>query len=204
MRKFTLSILLMSFAVAGYSTTWTVVNDGFSFSPATLTINEGDTVVFSLSGEHNSVEVSQTTWNMNGTTPLAGGWALPFGGGMVLPTNLTEGTHWYVCQPHASGGMKGMIIVQGTTSTDDNQYAPSFSVYPNPSTGIISLLTGDVQTAKNIKVEIFDIHGNTWYSATNTDQLSLSSIDLSNAAKGMYIIRLYDDKGIRSRKLILQ
>ena len=204
MRKFTLSILLMSFALAGYSTTWTVVNDGFAFSPATLTINEGDTVVFSLDSEHNSVEVSQTTWNMNGTTPLAGGWSLPLGGGMVLPADLTEGTHWYVCQPHASGGMKGMIIVQGTTSTDDSQYASNFSVYPNPSTGIISLLTGDVQTADNIMVEIFDIHGNTWYSATKTDQLSLSSIDLSNAAKGMYIIRLYDDKGIRSRKLILQ
>jgi len=204
MRKFTLSIFLLSFALAGYSTTWTVVNDGFSFSPSTLTINEGDTVVFSLAGEHNSVEVSQTTWNMNGNTPLPGGWALPFGGGMVLPADLTEGTHWFVCQPHASGGMKGMIIVQGITSTDDNQYAPNFSVYPNPSTGIVSLLTGDAQTGKDFRVEIYDINGNTWYSATNTDQQTLNSIDLSNAAKGMYIIRLYDDKGIRSRKLIIQ
>lgn len=204
MRKFTLSIFLLSFALSGYSTTWTIVNNGFSFSPSTLTITQGDTVIFMLANDHNSIEVSQTTWNMNGNTPLPGGWSLPFGGGMVPPADLTEGTHWYVCQPHASGGMKGMIIVQGTTSTNDILSASGFSIYPNPSTGIISLVTPDAQTGKNFRVEVYDINGNTWYSATNSDQQSLSPIDLSNAAKGMYIIRLYDDKGIRSRKLIIQ
>lgn len=204
MRKFTLSILFITMAFAGYSTTWTIVNSGFAFSPATLTINEGDTVVFTLMSEHNSVEVSQATWNMNGTTPLAGGWALPLGGGMVLPADLTEGTHFYVCQPHASGGMKGMIIVEGTTSTDDNQNEPSFSFYPNPSTGLISLSTENSQTGKNIKVEVFDIHGNQVYTGAGDDHVSLGTIDLSGQPKGMYFIRVNDEKGIRSKKLILQ
>lgn len=203
MRKFTLSILLMSFAVAGYSTTWTVVNDGFSFSPATLTINEGDTVVFSLSGEHNSVEVSQTTWNMNGTTPLAGGWALPFGGGMVLPADLTEGTHWYVCQPHASGGMKGMIIVQGTTSTDDNRPTASFKVSPNPTSGMISIYSTNL-AERNARVEIFDMNGVRVYTGQNPENEPLSAIDLSNEAKGLYLIRYYSEKGVLTRKLLLQ
>jgi len=203
MRNFTLSILFIFIAFAGSATTWTINNSGFAFSPSTLTINEGDTVVFELAGEHNSVEVSQTTWNMNGNTPLSGGWVLPFGGGMVLPADLTVGTHWYVCQPHASGGMKGMIIVEETTSTDDTKVGPPFSFYPNPSQGVISLITPNSVTAKNLKVNVFDLSGNEVYTTTLSEQHT-DVIDLTSMPKGVYMIHVYDDKGIRSRKLILQ
>jgi hypothetical protein len=59
--------------------------------------------------------VSQATWNANGTTPLPGGFSVPFGGGMVLPSQLGIGTHYYVCQAHVSFGMKGKIIVTGSS-----------------------------------------------------------------------------------------
>src|SRR5688572_24186918 len=98
MRKFTLSLLFMSFTLAGFATTWTVVNAGDSFSPPTLTIVLGDDVDFNLESFHNSVEVSEATWNANGTAPLAGGWSLPLGGGTVPPSMLEVGTHYYVCQ----------------------------------------------------------------------------------------------------------
>ena len=87
----------------------TVMNMGFSFSPSLLTINAGDTVRFNLDSNHNAVEVSQTTWNANGNTPN-GGFSVGFGGGDVVFN--TPGTFYYVCQPHASGGMKGRIVVQ--------------------------------------------------------------------------------------------
>ncbi|HLA99773.1 MAG TPA: plastocyanin/azurin family copper-binding protein, partial [Bacteroidota bacterium] len=99
-------------ALPSQATTHTVTAVGFTFSPSSLTITAGDTVIFSISGIHNAVEVSQATWDANGTTPLGGGFSLPLGGGSVVLTVV--GTHWYVCQPHASSGMKGIITVNPT------------------------------------------------------------------------------------------
>ena len=124
--------LLPGVAVAGR---FIIDNSGNSFSPATTTISVGDTVVFTIDGSHNGVEVSMATWNANGTSPLAGGFSVGFGGGTV--TGLIAGTHYFVCQPHASIGMKGRIIVTPLTGIEDEiAIAPrSFRLeqnYPNP------------------------------------------------------------------------
>lgn len=96
--------------------TWTVTSSGNNFSPATLTISVGDNVNFNIASIHDVLEVSQTTWNSNGTTPLPGGFSTPNGGGMISASSLGIGTHYYVCTPHASQGMKGRIIVQACSA----------------------------------------------------------------------------------------
>ena len=204
MKKLILSIVFLSLTITAFCTTHVVTNTGFAFTPATLTIQEGDTVVFDLSNEHNSAEVSQATWNANGSTPLAGGWVTPFGGGMVLPADLTVGTHWYVCQPHAGGGMKGMIIVEETTGTDQFIPRPSFSLYPNPSSGDVHMTVSDFVPGKDYKVEVYDLHGVQVYTRTFAELNAVNELTLSNIGKGIYFVRFYDDKGIRSRKLIIQ
>lgn len=136
MRSFLLlAAALVAVAAPAFPATHTVTSSGFTFSPSTLNIQEGDTVVFSLSFDHNAVEVSQTTWNSNGSAPLAGGFSRGFGGGTVI--GLTAGTHYYVCQPHASGGMKGRIIVSPVTDVRPVAGAvpAAFALsqgYPNP------------------------------------------------------------------------
>ncbi|MDX1907903.1 MAG: plastocyanin/azurin family copper-binding protein, partial [Bacteroidia bacterium] len=112
MKNLLLTLLLISTSLTGFCTVWTINDSGLTFTPATITINLGDTVNFVLSATHNAREVSQATWNANGTTALAGGFQAPFGGGTILPAQLGVGTHYYVCTPHASFGMKGTIIVQ--------------------------------------------------------------------------------------------
>ena len=69
MKQSLLFFFFLSLYFTGNSTTWTITNSGFSFSPAALVIQEGDTVVFDLDNVHNSVEVSQQTWMANGNTP---------------------------------------------------------------------------------------------------------------------------------------
>lgn len=202
MKKFTLAFFLFTLSLAGYSTTWTIVNAGFSFSPATLTIMEGDTVIFDLDSEHNSAEVSQSTWNSNGNTPLPGGWVTGFGGGTVLPADLTEGTHWYVCQPHASGGMKGMIIVLGTTSIEDNPFYADIKVYPNPSNGQL-FLSGE-GTAKNFQLEVFDIRGIRLYATEQFAQKQVNEIEIPVLEKGIYIVLMKSDEGSSMRKIIVE
>lgn len=204
MKKFTLCLLFFSIGLAGYSTTWTITDSGFTFSPATLTIQQGDTVIFNILSEHNSVEVTQTTWNANGTTPMPGGWSLPFGGGMVPQANLTVGTHYYVCQPHVFMGMKGRIIVQMSTSVHDSPVLSSISIYPNPSNGRIHLQMDRDQLSNHSGLEIFDAHGVRVYAITNLDGRTEDEIDLSHLNQGLYFIKLYNDKAILTRKLMIQ
>lgn len=207
MKKLTLFLLFCSVAFAGYSTTWTVVNSGFSFSPATLTIQQGDTVIFDLSSEHNVAEVSQTTWNNNGNTPLSGGFLLGFGGGMVLPADLEVGTHWYVCQPHAGGGMKGMIIVELGTDIEEPEVGTALSITPNPSTGKIQVSWSNPSTSKEYTVTVVDMSGRIMYQTSGRGEQILTQnleINLTDYPRGTYYVRVRDIEGIHSRKVVLQ
>lgn len=110
---FTLSTLFC-ISASLFASTDTITNSGMTFVPANLTINLGDTVLFDLASIHNAVEVSQATWNANGSTSN-GGFQVPYGGGII--TLSDTGTYYYVCQPHATYGMKGIITVLDTTTT---------------------------------------------------------------------------------------
>lgn len=81
------------------------------FSPEDLTIAVGDCVSFIMSDTHNAVEVSQETYDSLGAEPLDGGFNVTFGETQDVYFG-EAGTHYYVCQPHASGEMVGTITVE--------------------------------------------------------------------------------------------
>ena len=76
----------------------------------------------------------------------------------------------------------------------------SVSIYPNPSTG---LFTADLSgLSEKSTITVYDIIGNvilTKEAASNTNQ----SIDLSNQANGSYFIRITNDTGVITKKIIL-
>jgi len=121
------------------ATTWTITDSGLEFSPNTLTITNGDTVNFTIASVHNAREVSQASWNANSSAALAGGFQTPSGGGIVLPLKLGVGTHFYVCPPHISGGMKGTIIVTAATGIAGTRLPLSLKVFPNPASDQLSI-----------------------------------------------------------------
>ena len=207
MKKHLLFLIFTSFAFAGYSTTHTVVNSNFSFSPANLTIQSGDSVRFTIANIHTVVEVSQSTWNNNDNDPLSGGFQLNAGGGLVLPAKLTVGTHWYVCGPHASQGMKGMIIVQQTTAVEDPAVGLAFTISPNPANDLVQVSWSRTNTSHEYQIDILDLSGKTVYTTkdvVNDGIIQRVQINLGSFPEGTYIIRLQDDNGIRTKKLILQ
>jgi len=132
----------LSVSLTGFSKIWQITNSGNTFTPATITIDQGDTVNFAIGSYHNAQEVGERTWGDNGTSLLSGGFDVPFGGGMVLTEQLGIGTHYFICKPHVTLGMKGTIIVQGTTSISKDQLFTDVSIYPNPATEIINIKTG--------------------------------------------------------------
>src|SRR3954471_19866491 len=135
-----LPILLFSLiGLTGFCTTHVIENAGTTFSPDNITITVGDSVKFNLESIHNAVEVSLSTWNAGGTTALSGGFSVAKGGGTVLPAQLTVGTHYYVCQPHASMGMKGTIVVNAANGITENQSIAAISLFPSPAIDFITV-----------------------------------------------------------------
>ena len=94
-----------------------VTTAGFVFSPSELTIAVGDSVEFSPKAFHSATQVSQATYEANGKTPLPGGFdvdntASPASLKVEIVKFSQAGVIYFVCTPHAAGGMKGKITVK--------------------------------------------------------------------------------------------
>ena len=83
---------------------------GSAFKPAELTIAVGDSVLFTVFGIHNAVQVSEATWEKGGKEPLENGFFVVAGEPQEV-TFKEPGTYYYLCQPHSSF-MKGKITVK--------------------------------------------------------------------------------------------
>jgi plastocyanin len=195
-------LIILTFALCSkisFGTIVPVVSSGFTFSPSTVTVNAGDTVNFTLASIHDVVEVSQATYAANGNTQLAGGFSTPFGGGMVFTAQLTIGTHWYVCQPHASMGMKGRIIVQSPTGIPENLLEKNISVYPNPVSSEVTINFDNT------------VHGTLQLSNTLGEILEQTQIDASvftleigDKPKGVYFITITDEEGNKLMRKVVK
>lgn len=197
--KILLSLLLVVISLTSFGKTWTVTSSGFKFSPATITINHGDTVNFNIGSSHDAVEVSMATYDSKGNTPLPG-FSAPFGGGKVLPAQLAVGTHYYVCTPHASMGMIGTIVVQNTTGVADLEKQPVISVYPNPSSGMFQLTINELHESNRYTLEVLNLLGEKVYASGITT--TKSNIDLSNTSNGIYFIKISDGHNLITRRVI--
>jgi plastocyanin len=108
--------------------TYIITTIGTSFSPDTIICYVGDTINFILGQSHNAVEVSNSVWLSGGTTSN-GGFNVGLGQtGQFIPTIAQS--YYYVCQPHVSSGMKGVIIantppVNGCTDSTALNYNPN-------------------------------------------------------------------------------
>jgi len=204
MKKTLLSNVLFSIATIGFSATATITNSGTTFTPNAVTINLGDDVLFNIASIHNVIEVSIDTWNANGTTPLPGGFSLPFGGGTIAANLLTAGIHYYVCGPHASSGMKGTITVKNSTGIAEDLSKDGFAVFPNPSNGNFQLKINNPQPAKKFDLGIYDAIGNKVYAKSDIQQQYATNIELSDLPKGSYVIRLYDGTESYYRKIVVR
>lgn len=150
-----LLLALLSTMLNGFSRTIIITNWGAHFTPADTTAEIGDTIKFNLGNTHNVLEVDKATWEADEQTALPGGFSLPMGGGTLLTKGLSKGIHYYVCTPHASLGMKGIITLTGPAGINEDLIMPPVSIFPNPAVHEISVKTpvrliGSVYTVTDV------------------------------------------------------
>jgi len=205
MKRLILTLLLCSFFLNGFCTTWNISNVDNSFTPDSLTIDEGDELSFNIQSIHNAVEVSQTVWNTNGNSPVIG-FTVPYGGGIVSASQLTIGTHFYVCTPHAFMGMKGKIIVQAISGIDVTKNEKDMQVYPNPVEDKFSIQFY-LTESKMLVIELVDIQGKlakVLVPKTRVSGTFLRSFDLEKGmASGIYLIRMTLDNSPFFKKVVV-
>ena len=92
------------------------------------------------------------------------------------------------------------VSQDGTTGIAINN-VKTFLVYPNPSTGLFTIISGE-PSGKVDDLKVMDLTGRTIYSnVVNADQQY--SIDLSAYPAGYYFVQLTSDNGILTKKVIL-
>lgn len=197
MKKTILLAITICSSVALMATQHLIRNNGNSFSPDTLTINQGDTVNWVLNNVHNVVEVDSAVWASNGSTSN-NGFSLPFGGGSH--TFTSTGTYYYVCVPHSGSGMKGRIFVNFATSIKKHDLEPSFSFYPNPAHDQLKIEIPDGKSFRQL--ELMSIDGKLMESQVITSKQF--TLDVAGFTPGSYILILRNTKGILSRKIVIQ
>lgn len=208
MKKILLALLFIPFFLNGYGATFNIVNVGITFSPATLTINEGDNVTFALNSTlHNAIEVSQATWNADGIDPLAGGFSVLYPGGSVSSTQLTLGAHYYVCTNHVTLGMKGLIIVQSTLAVPVVKAQDDMLIYPNPAKGSINVQL-NIPTSNPVEIKLFNLQGklvDVLFPKTQLSGLLIRNFQLNNLrGAGIYFVQVTSGDNSTYRKIVIE
>ena len=189
---------------------YTITSAGLAYSPDTLYCNVGDVVTFDVGGNHNAVEVSEATWLSNGSTPLSGGFNIGFGAVEDF-TPTSAGTHYYVCTPHASLNMKGVIIVNSSASrvqngnpiasndangdsAGDEVKLQEVELFPNPTTGIVKI-SPVVEGTYHIYNEV---------GRTIGEGQIKEAYDFSEQPRGIYMLMLQTENVTQYLKVVKQ
>jgi plastocyanin len=172
---------------ANAQTTHDLANQGFTFNPAVLTIQAGDSIRLVLGSPHTCTQVSQATWNANGNTPNGG---FNFSAGTHTFALSVPGTYYYVCIPHASSGMKGQIIVLGPNSVEDAQAKGLQRMFPNPASTFVTLDASMVGAGNSLA--FFDLNGR---KALQVSPLATPVVNVGRLAPGTYMMVVSDAQG---------
>jgi plastocyanin len=123
--------VIAAFTLNANATKRTISISGFTYSPAVLTANLGDTITISASNSHPLLQVSKATWVAKGTDPLSGG--IPLSSKNYTFTLTKADTIYYICVAHVEFGMEGKIVVAQSSGVVPVQTENlSVSIFPNP------------------------------------------------------------------------
>lgn len=97
-----------------------------------------------------------------------------------------------------------VMITQDTarfTGIDENLFESEFALFPNPTSGQITLKIGDQFIGKTIELSLFNLLGEEVAVNASFDQSNTTRINLNNQANGIYFLMVKYDNKVFSRKI---
>jgi plastocyanin len=198
------SLMLLAAALAGpvSATQHSVTVQNFSFSPASITISHGDTVVWNCtSGFHNVHHVGNPS--RFGNTAASAPWTYQF-----AFSNVGDSVFHYECEIHPSQ-MQGTVTVQPLAAPErpmrPSSAFPLSQNYPNPFNPVTHVRF-DLAHDGAVTLDVFNLLGQQVAELVNAPLTAGShdvSFDASALPAGVYIYRLAADGQTVQRKMML-
>ncbi len=207
MKPTLLAFIFSLFFLNASAANFNITINGFTYAPDNITVNVGDQVTIEASSFHPLLQVSQATWNANGTTPLSGGFNSTSNFTFTITAAMSGTTLFYVCSNHASSGMKGQINVNIAAGIPENSIRDfNFTVYPNP---IIAdaWINVSVKKAGKISIVMHDMQGRIIQHIIDMNvkpgEMTLP-LDASRLQKGTYILQMRTSQGLIKKQIVIQ
>lgn len=162
--------------IAGFAANFSVTTSGFTFSPASITINVGDRITWNNLFGH-------TVTGDSPSEPFCGS-SSPSGGTCSVTFNVA-GTFSYHCIPHGGFGMVGSVTVNAAAFPPAVSITnpPNNALFIAPATIAIGVSATDSDgTIANVRLLTNGI-------AAATNSVAPFGFTLSNLAAGNYILR---------------
>lgn len=183
-----LSLAMIQISLYGISqTTHQVAVTDHVFTPANLTINVGDKIVWTNTEGNHNVNATQSSFPSNPESfgnNVGAGWTFEH-------TFNTAGSYNYQCDPHVASGMVGTVeVVDISTNIDivSSTNSDWIKIYPNPTDAYLNISITDNNYQLN-SYSIYSVTGTLVLSNTFNEN-SGSILDLSHLNSGYYIIEL--------------
>jgi plastocyanin len=201
--KTVLTIMLLgALSVPSYARIWGVAVTNFAFTPANLTVAQGDTVIWTNAQGLHGVHYLGSPAGLFGNAAAAAPWVYSF------IFNLTPGVYSYDCTFHGAT-MPGSITVQapsavnehGATLTQDFELAQN---YPNPFNSRTNLQFS-VPYETNVKITIWNVLGKqeaVAFAGHAAAGQHVVNFDAGGLAAGLYYYRLETPAAIMTRKML--
>ncbi len=180
--------LVLAIAVRAQTTHNLFVTD-FEFTPAVIDAVQGDSLrILPIDPGHTFTQVSEETWNANGNTP-SGQFQFEFLQDTVTVELTGSGIIYYVCSPHASTGMKGIVNVELAANIADHSPLRPSIFYPNPASEVIWMRDA---SSDAMHVDIVDVVGR---ESVRMQVLGTSPLYVGDLPAGLYLLRVMDRGG---------
>lgn len=123
---------------------------------------------------------------------------------VVAASQATAFTTAYSCGPQLATNPYGemedyMVDIQPSLATPSFN-SSNFSMYPNPTTGIVNLKFGTATVVN--AVNVYAISGQLVYAKNFTSSSDNYSIDLQAASAGVYIVKVQTENGTQIERLV--
>jgi Zn-dependent metalloprotease len=189
-------------------TTWSILGDPFTVTTWYNSSNTPNATNCESCVGAQWTGVGSDANSLGGTnaTKTSYSWAMPdFGYGGATPQSNIIFRFNFNSDPGVQneGVLIDNFVVTGTLALSNQQNNfELFTIFPNPSNGLITV---QLSSSDDVKLELFDIRGRKCYSNAfkNTNQLFVQEVNLGQLQKGVYLLNVSSDGKTATKKLII-